>query len=105
VAVLELTAFGGVLDAERLGEVGAHVVRCARLQSAAVPHHALDGEGPPGAGEPLARRLLARHHRHGGYLPGHVDVQVEREHGLAHRVGLVGVRGVPFLPEEFGGAQ
>ena len=105
VAQPELAALRGVLDAEGPGEVRAHVVRRAGLQRPPVAHHRLDRVGPLGAGEPLARRLLARDHRHGGHVPGHLLVEIEREQGLPHGVRLIGVRGVTLLPQELGGAQ
>jgi hypothetical protein len=80
-------------------------VRRAGLQRAPVAHHRLDRVGPPGAGEPLACRLLARDHRHGGHIPGHLLVEVEREQGLPHGISLIHVRGVTLLPQELGGAQ
>ncbi len=105
VAQAKGTVLGRVLDAEGPGEVLGHVVRGALLQRAAVPHHPLDGEGACRARETLAGGLLALDYRHGTDLAGGLRVDVERKHRLAHRVGLIGVRGVPFLPQEFGRAQ
>jgi hypothetical protein len=95
VRVSQSAVLARVLDAERLGEVRAHVVRRAGLQRPAVPHHGLDGERADRACEPLARRLLALDNRHGGQLTGGARVdRAQREHGLPHRVRLVGMRGV-----------
>ena len=106
VRVGELAVLAGVLDVERPGEVRAQVVRRAGLQGPAVAHHGLDGERADRAREPLARRLLALDDRHGGQLADGAGVDLlQREHRLAHRVGLVGVRGVALLPEELGRAQ
>ena len=97
----EIAVLARVLDVERPGEVGPHVVRRAGLQGPAIAHHALDGERADRAGEPLARRLLTLDDRHGRHLAGGAGVdRVQREHGLPHGVGLVRVRGVALLPEE-----
>jgi hypothetical protein len=96
---------GGVGDVEGRREVRAQVVAGAGLQSAPVAHHAFDREGLACPGEPLARRLLAWYDRHRGDVACHLLVEVQRGHHLRDRTGLVGVRGVPLLPEELRGAQ
>ena len=65
----------------------------------------LDRERALGPGEPLARRLLARHGGQRRGLHGHVLVEAQRQHRLGGRVSRGGVRGVAFLPEELAGAQ
>jgi hypothetical protein len=104
--VIPNEVFARVLDVGRPREVRAQVVRRPGLQRAAVAHHRLNGERAVGAREALAGGLLPLDDRDGGQLAGGARVDLlQRQHGLAHRVRLVDVRGVALLPEELGRAQ
>ena len=97
----------GILETDilRLAEGGAQEVRRTGLQRLAILHHGFDRIGGDGPGESLVLRLFARDdgHRHAIFGEGAVDFQhLER---LFHRLFDGGVRGMAFLPEEFGGAQ
>ena len=93
------------LDVERLCEVLAQEVGRTGLQGLAVLHHRLDGHRVDGAGETLARALVAHHHGQGHDVTGKAGVHVH--HALLLRLGLLGggVGGVALLPEELRGAE
>ena len=57
------------------------------------------------AGELLRLRLHALDHRHGHHVLGDFGIDVEHAQHFLQRLFVGGVRGVAFLPEEFGGAQ
>ena len=73
--------------------------------SARPSHQRLDRIGAVGAGELLSLGLLAVHHRHRQLVFG--KVLVDSQHAQRLLLRLLGrlVRGVPFLPEELGGAE
>ena len=99
------TLAGLVLHFEGLGEVLTQVVARARLQRLVVLHHAFDGERLHRAGETLAGRLGAAHHRHRQNVFGEPAVALEHLEGFLAGLLGGGVGGVPLLPQEFGGAQ
>ena len=93
------------LDVERLGEVLAQEMARARLQGLAVLHHRLDAQRVHRSGKLLALALGPRQHRHGHPFLGEGAIDVEHPPRLFLRLGLRGVGGVAFLPEELGRAQ
>ena len=86
-------------------ESGAQIMRGASLQRLAVLHHRLDRIGRGGTGETLVFRLFARDDRDREVFFGVGAVHFERAQSFGHRIRLVSVRGVAFLPEKFAGAQ
>ena len=104
----ELDGIGlvGERDVEGFGEVLAQVVGRAGLQGATVLHHGFDAVGAQGAGELLAVGFEAAQNGQGHFFFDEVGIDVIEDHqrfGLG--LGLGGMDGVTFLPEEFGGAQ
>ncbi len=92
-------------DIERPGKVLPQVVRRPRLQRAAVAHQRLDGIGAQRAGELFALALPSLDDRDRQLGRERLGVQVEDLQRFLFRFGFRFVRGVPFLPEELGGAQ
>ena len=92
-------------DARCLGEIGAEIVAGAGLQCLAILHHGLDRPCFDRAGETLILRLLAGDHRHGEVFLCAGAIDFEHPHGVLFRVGHIFMRGMPFLPQEFAGAQ
>ena len=94
-----------IMDARGLGEPGAQIMRCTRLQGLAILHHRLDGIGGDGPRKAFILRLFARHHRHRQHVFGKFPVHFQRPQSLLQRVLAGGVGGVPLLPQELAGAQ
>ena len=90
---------------ERLGEVLAEVVAGAGLEGAVVLHQRFGGVGTERAGELLGVGLEAGEHRHRHPLLHESPVHSQHLSRLRLGLGLGGVGGVPFLPEELGGAE
>ena len=94
-----------VTDARGIGEAGAEIMRGAGLQRLAVLHHRLDRIGRDGSREALILGLFAGNDGHREHILGKGAVHFERAQRFGHRVGLVCVRGMAFLPKKFAGAQ
>ena len=77
----------------------------ARLQRPAVAHHRLDGGAVDRAGELLAIALHPLDHRDRRFVDREIGVDAHHAAGFLLGFLLGGVRGVPLLPEELGGAQ
>ena len=104
--VLDGVGLVGERNIKCLGEVLAQVVGRAGLQGAAVLHHGFDAVGAQGAGELLAVGFEAAQDGQGHFFFDEVGIDVIEDHkrfGLG--LGLGGMDGVAFLPEELGGAQ
>ena len=80
-------------------------MRGARLERLAILHHRLDRIGRDRPGEALILGLLAGDHRHRHAFLGEAAIDFEHLHRLFARFLHAGMGGVPFLPEELGGAQ
>src|SRR5437899_648794 len=103
--VLEAAGSSLILHAERLGEILAEVVRGARLQRLVILHQGFNGVRAQRARELLALRLHAGDHGHRHPLLGKAAVDAENGFRLALGIRLIDVRRMPFLPQEFRGAE
>ena len=103
--VVEPALSGLELHTEGLREVLAEEVRRPRLHRLVVLHQAFERVGAHGAREALAVGLETGEHRQ--RQPLFLEAAVDAEHLTRFGLGLVGggVGGVPFLPQELGGAQ
>ena len=95
----------GELDLLGVGEVLPEEVRRAGLECLAVLHHRLNRVGVDGPGKALRGGLGAADHRHGEIAFGEGGVDVEHPQRLLDRLGARRMRGMPLLPEKFGGAE
>ncbi len=78
----------------------------ARLERFAVLHHRLNRVSAQRARKPLALSLQPAIHRNSHHVLDHVGINVVQDHQcFALGLTLGGVRGMPFLPQKFGGAQ
>ncbi len=94
-----------VLNARRVGKIGAEVMAGARLQRLAILHHRLDAPGLHRTGKALVLGLFASDHRQRQVILGAGAVHFQRAVRFGQRIGAVGMGGMAFLPQEFGGAQ
>ena len=94
-----------IADARRIGEAGAQIMRRARLQCLAVLHHRFDAVRRLGSRKTLMLWLFTGNDRHAQRIDRECPIHFQRAQRLRHRIGLVGVRGMSFLPQKFAGAQ
>ena len=87
-----------IFDARCFGKAGAQIMRRTGLQRFAVLHHRFDAVCCNGAREAFILRLFAGYHRHGQRALGKGTIHFKRAHRFLHRIGAIGVGGVPFLP-------
>ena len=80
-------------------------MRGARLQRFSILHHRLDRICIDRAREPFVFRFCACKNRHRQHVFGKTAVHFERAQRFDHRVFGIGVCSMPFLPQEFAGAQ
>ncbi len=93
------------LDAGRFGEFLAEEVGGSALERFAVLHHSFNGIGGHRAGEPLAGRFFAHDEWDRQEFSSKLFIDMKHPQRLFARFGLVRMGGMPFLPEEFCGAE
>ena len=98
LAVLEL-------DADRFREILAEIMRCARLQRAAILHHRFDAVAVNGARETFIGRFFARDHRQRQNFFDKLAINFVHAARFRHRIFLGFMRGMAFLPKKFRRAQ
>ena len=105
VDVLFLVLAADEGDVLSLGKVLSEVVGGAGLDGLLVLHHCFDGEGHLGAGEAFGFGFFSHDDGDGEDFAEEVGVELV-DHACLHDGLLLRlVRGMAFLPEEFGGAE